>query len=471
MSVTPGQTKGLKADAGHSDLAALIREPQNKRCADCRALDTQWASANLGLFVCLECSGVHRALGVHISKVRSITMDSWFPGQVARMRAVGNERGNARWEGRLDGKGKKLRPHAASQRAERESFIRAKYEQRRWVDPDAMSSSGSSSDDDDDDLGAAAAPAAAAEEDSAEPESWFEAPPAAAPAAAAAAPAPRSSRPAEEDALAAMMMGLDEDADAGFLEEEDEDEEGEEELLAMRGMQAEQDAMAAIMEADAAAPPAGFDAWLEDEPAPERAPERAPEPAPEPAPEISIHERRLLPVPPATEWLVAALQRIGRENLNSYNRKEGAKVDRTDVAKSRRAEQWQWASVGAYVKHESQICRVSIAQLNSARIKARVCLDGSTKGWLPLSECEVPTEAEIQADREARTAQIATWRAEAEVLVAATDYDSAVRLLSDALTVENEVLETDEGSPVCTRIREVRELAIIDPTCAHSFCR
>ena len=77
MSSAAGQSKGLRSDAGHRQLAALIAEGGNKQCADCRAPDTQWGSVNLGLFMCLECSGVHRSLGVHLSFVRSLTMDSW----------------------------------------------------------------------------------------------------------------------------------------------------------------------------------------------------------------------------------------------------------------------------------------------------------------------------------------------------------------------------------------------------------
>ncbi len=46
-------------------------------------LGPRWASWNLGIFVCIRCAGIHRNLGVHISKVRSVNLDSWTPQQVA----------------------------------------------------------------------------------------------------------------------------------------------------------------------------------------------------------------------------------------------------------------------------------------------------------------------------------------------------------------------------------------------------
>ncbi|EKX42346.1 hypothetical protein GUITHDRAFT_45023, partial [Guillardia theta CCMP2712] len=62
-------------DKAQKILDACIKNPDNRHCADCNALGPRWASMNLGIFVCLNCSGIHRRLGVHISKVKSVTLD------------------------------------------------------------------------------------------------------------------------------------------------------------------------------------------------------------------------------------------------------------------------------------------------------------------------------------------------------------------------------------------------------------
>ncbi|CAL9086977.1 unnamed protein product [Musa textilis] len=86
---------------GYDNISKILRSiPGNDACAECGAPDPDWASLNLGILVCIECSGVHRNLGVHISKVRSLTLDVkvWEPAVVDLFCALGNAYCNSVWE-------------------------------------------------------------------------------------------------------------------------------------------------------------------------------------------------------------------------------------------------------------------------------------------------------------------------------------------------------------------------------------
>ncbi|RNA06154.1 stromal membrane-associated 1-like isoform X1 [Brachionus plicatilis] len=110
-------------------LSALLREEDNKYCADCDAKGPRWASWNLGVFLCIRCAGIHRNLGVHISRVKSVNLDQWTPEQIASMQAMGNSKAKAVYESNLSDSYRRSNSDSAM-----EQFIRSKYETRKWID-------------------------------------------------------------------------------------------------------------------------------------------------------------------------------------------------------------------------------------------------------------------------------------------------------------------------------------------------
>ncbi|XP_070810626.1 arf-GAP with coiled-coil, ANK repeat and PH domain-containing protein 1 [Pituophis catenifer annectens] len=104
----------------------------NAQCCDCREAAPEWASINLGITLCIECSGIHRSLGVHFSKVRSLTLDAWEPELVKLMTVLGNRVINQIYEARVEEMNMK-RPQPGSSRSEKEAWIRAKYVERKFI--------------------------------------------------------------------------------------------------------------------------------------------------------------------------------------------------------------------------------------------------------------------------------------------------------------------------------------------------
>jgi len=111
-------------------VQAIRSMPGNNVCADCGTPSPSWASLNLGSLICMECSGIHRNLGTHHSRVRSLELDEWPPDLTAVMLAIGNQRSNSIWEARAP---RQLKPAQSSTREEKEGWIRAKYEQKEYL--------------------------------------------------------------------------------------------------------------------------------------------------------------------------------------------------------------------------------------------------------------------------------------------------------------------------------------------------
>ncbi|XP_064239453.1 arf-GAP with GTPase, ANK repeat and PH domain-containing protein 1 isoform X7 [Aotus nancymaae] len=104
----------------------------NSHCVDCETQNPNWASLNLGALMCIECSGIHRNLGTHLSRVRSLDLDDWPVELIKVMSSIGNELANSVWEESSQGRTK---PSVDSTREEKERWIRAKYEQKLFLAP------------------------------------------------------------------------------------------------------------------------------------------------------------------------------------------------------------------------------------------------------------------------------------------------------------------------------------------------
>ncbi|XP_078069432.1 stromal membrane-associated protein 1 isoform X3 [Mustelus asterias] len=135
MSTRSEREKSQKQNEQHQlILSKLLREEDNKYCADCEAKGPRWASWNLGVFICIRCAGIHRNLGVHISRVKSVNLDQWTPEQIQCMQDMGNTKARHLYEANLPEHFRRPQTDQAV-----EFFIRDKYEKKKYVDKNVNS--------------------------------------------------------------------------------------------------------------------------------------------------------------------------------------------------------------------------------------------------------------------------------------------------------------------------------------------
>jgi len=111
----------------------LLKIPGNDKCADCSSPEPTWASVNLGVLVCISCSGAHRSLGVHISKIRSLTLDSWISNETSLdvIKNIGNQKANAIWEQEAP---LHTKPNPNDPFDVKEHWVKAKYKEKAFIE-------------------------------------------------------------------------------------------------------------------------------------------------------------------------------------------------------------------------------------------------------------------------------------------------------------------------------------------------
>ncbi|NXA41522.1 ASAP1 protein, partial [Eudromia elegans] len=114
---------------------AIIEEvkcmPGNRECCDCSAPDPTWLSINLGILICIECSGIHREMGVHLSRIQSLSLDKLATAELLLAKNIGNSCFNDIMEANIPGSSAKPTEH--SDMVFRKKFIISKYVEKKYA--------------------------------------------------------------------------------------------------------------------------------------------------------------------------------------------------------------------------------------------------------------------------------------------------------------------------------------------------
>ncbi|KAI0330032.1 ArfGap-domain-containing protein [Cubamyces sp. BRFM 1775] len=122
----------ITAERNQRTLLELASQPGNDVCADCKTRNPRWASYNLGIFICVSCASIHRKMGTHISKVKSLTLDSWSKEQVEFMKSMGNIKSNAHYNPDEIRNPPPTNMIESERDSDLEKYIRSKYEYKSF---------------------------------------------------------------------------------------------------------------------------------------------------------------------------------------------------------------------------------------------------------------------------------------------------------------------------------------------------
>uniref|UniRef100_A0A3Q2VKE2 ArfGAP with SH3 domain, ankyrin repeat and PH domain 2b n=1 Tax=Haplochromis burtoni TaxID=8153 RepID=A0A3Q2VKE2_HAPBU len=115
-----------------SIVGEVKKRTGNNSCCDCGAADPSWLSTNLGVLICIECSGIHREMGVHYSRIQSLDLDVLGTSELLLANNVGNASFNEIMEADLSAQ-EVTKPTPTSDMQMRKDYITAKYTEKRFA--------------------------------------------------------------------------------------------------------------------------------------------------------------------------------------------------------------------------------------------------------------------------------------------------------------------------------------------------